>query len=433
MRGERGQATVELVALLPAVLLVGLVCLQLLAVGYAKVLAGTAAEAGALALAAGADPREGAREALPGWARARARVAVGGGRVAVRMRPPAALQVLGRAARGRARPQRWPHEPAGGERAQCGRAVAARATGEGRRAGGCRGRQARGGGRVRAHSRLRRDRGGAALWPRSWAPATPAARPRWLRAPGDRRGARHAARPRGWPARWPTCPVLPRVPRAAVPRRRGGPPALADCARHHAPLVLDAGSEALGGSPAALADASVLVVSRRRSRRWRRWPPRCIARVGPAPLIVLNGGRAGEHAAVALPRSRMGAQLALGGREPRGELGRAVERLADLSKRCVGRVVASRAVSYGAGAWPREPWWPGSRWGGRRRPASAQEPPSAAPAPPAPSLVLRGPRLVATGAGIALKRPRRRRAAENPDRAAHPLTLGACGGTRGGP
>jgi hypothetical protein len=94
VRDQRGQATVELLATLPAVLLVGLVGLQLLAVGYAKVLAGSAAEAGALALAAGADPRAGAREALPGWARARARVVVEAGRVAVRMRPPAALQAL---------------------------------------------------------------------------------------------------------------------------------------------------------------------------------------------------------------------------------------------------------------------------------------------------------------------------------------------------
>ena len=94
MRDERGQATLELLGLLPAVLLVGLVALQLLAVGYAKVLAGTAAEAGALALAAGADPRAGAREALPGWARARVRVAVQAGRVAVRMRPPSALDAL---------------------------------------------------------------------------------------------------------------------------------------------------------------------------------------------------------------------------------------------------------------------------------------------------------------------------------------------------
>jgi hypothetical protein len=80
--------------MLPALLLVGLACLQLLAVGYAKVLAGTASEAGALALTAGTDPRAGVREALPGWARARTQITVDGGRVAVRLRPPAALRAL---------------------------------------------------------------------------------------------------------------------------------------------------------------------------------------------------------------------------------------------------------------------------------------------------------------------------------------------------
>jgi hypothetical protein len=92
--GERGQATVELLGAVPVVLAVGLLSLQLLAVGYSKVLAGTAAEAGALALAAGADPRAGAREALPGWARARAGIEVRDGRVGVRLRPPAALPAL---------------------------------------------------------------------------------------------------------------------------------------------------------------------------------------------------------------------------------------------------------------------------------------------------------------------------------------------------
>ena len=93
-RREYGQATVELIGMLPALLAVALACLQLLAVGYAQVLAGTAAEAGALALAAGADPRDGVREALPGWARARVQIAVDGGRVGVRMRPPAALRAV---------------------------------------------------------------------------------------------------------------------------------------------------------------------------------------------------------------------------------------------------------------------------------------------------------------------------------------------------
>jgi hypothetical protein len=92
---ERGQATVELLGLLPLVAVMGLVGLQLLAVGYAKVLAGTAAEAGALAMAAGADPRAGVREALPGWSRARAQVAVADGRVTVQLRPPSPLRVLG--------------------------------------------------------------------------------------------------------------------------------------------------------------------------------------------------------------------------------------------------------------------------------------------------------------------------------------------------
>jgi hypothetical protein len=89
-----GQATVETVALVPLVVAIGLAVLQLLAVGYASVLAGSAAEAGALALAAGADPRAGVREALPGWSKTRARVSVDGGQVEVRLRPPSPLRAL---------------------------------------------------------------------------------------------------------------------------------------------------------------------------------------------------------------------------------------------------------------------------------------------------------------------------------------------------
>src|SRR6476659_8651659 len=67
---ERGQATVELVAALPALLLAALVALQLLAAGYAMTLADGAAEAGALALASGGSAAEGARGSVPGWAEA---------------------------------------------------------------------------------------------------------------------------------------------------------------------------------------------------------------------------------------------------------------------------------------------------------------------------------------------------------------------------
>jgi hypothetical protein len=65
--GERGQASVELLGMLPLLLAVALAAAQLLAVGYAGMLAGNAAEAGALALAGGGDPRASARHALPGW------------------------------------------------------------------------------------------------------------------------------------------------------------------------------------------------------------------------------------------------------------------------------------------------------------------------------------------------------------------------------
>jgi hypothetical protein len=93
---ERGQASVELVGGVPALLLLALVVLQLLAVGYSAVLAGGAAEAGALALARGEDPKAGARSAAPGWSRARMRVRARHGRVRVALRPPSLLRAVGR-------------------------------------------------------------------------------------------------------------------------------------------------------------------------------------------------------------------------------------------------------------------------------------------------------------------------------------------------
>lgn len=97
MSGERGQAAVELLGAVPALLLLGLVAFQLLAVGYSAVLAGNAAEAAALAVAAGADPRDAARASVPGWSRARMKLKAEGGRVDVTLRPPAPLERVERA------------------------------------------------------------------------------------------------------------------------------------------------------------------------------------------------------------------------------------------------------------------------------------------------------------------------------------------------
>ncbi len=96
MRGERGQAAVELLGALPVVIALALAVAQMLAAGYAAVLAGNAAEAGALALAGGADAEASVRNALPGWGRARASVGVDGGLVTVRLRPPALLDAVAR-------------------------------------------------------------------------------------------------------------------------------------------------------------------------------------------------------------------------------------------------------------------------------------------------------------------------------------------------
>ena len=116
--------------------------------------------------------------------------------------------------------------------------------------------------------------------------------------------------------------------------------ALAETGRYFAPLVLDAGSTSLGGAPAALADRLVIVATPSTEPALASVAAECLARLGHEPIVVLNRAATGDidepppdwdsRAALTLPESRMGAQLALGGREARGELGRAVEKLADL-------------------------------------------------------------------------------------------------------
>ncbi len=96
-RTEGGQASLELIAAVPALLLLALVLLQLLAVGYSATLAGNAAEAGSLARASERDAEKAAKAAVPGWSRANMRVSVDKGEVEVRMRPPSPIPAVAKA------------------------------------------------------------------------------------------------------------------------------------------------------------------------------------------------------------------------------------------------------------------------------------------------------------------------------------------------
>jgi hypothetical protein len=89
-----GQATVELVALLPLLLVIALTAAALLAGHAATEQAGQAAQAGAMALLQGGDPREAARRALPRSTRDRATIEIDGRRITVTVRPDLPIEPL---------------------------------------------------------------------------------------------------------------------------------------------------------------------------------------------------------------------------------------------------------------------------------------------------------------------------------------------------
>jgi hypothetical protein len=93
-RADAGQASVELVAFLPLVLLIALTVFSFAAAQAADDEAGAAAEAGALAILQGRDPREAARNALPASSRGRAEIQIDGPSIHVRVRPSLPLRVL---------------------------------------------------------------------------------------------------------------------------------------------------------------------------------------------------------------------------------------------------------------------------------------------------------------------------------------------------
>jgi hypothetical protein len=90
-RAERGQSSVELAALLPLALAVGLAIMAVLAARSAAGAAAAAAQAGAMALLQDHDAGTAARAALPPRARRGADIRVRGRRVTVTVRPAAGL------------------------------------------------------------------------------------------------------------------------------------------------------------------------------------------------------------------------------------------------------------------------------------------------------------------------------------------------------
>jgi hypothetical protein len=110
--------------------------------------------------------------------------------------------------------------------------------------------------------------------------------------------------------------------------------ALAEATRYLAPLVLEAGRDAAPAALVSLADHVVLVAAPRVEPALARVVAASLPLRGSEPITALNRAlepdRWEARATLLLPESRMGAQLALGGHEARGELGRAVARLADL-------------------------------------------------------------------------------------------------------
>lgn len=91
---EHGQATLEVVALLPVLALAGLTVLQLLVAGATAEYAGHAAEAGAVAIIQERDPVAAARAALPSWTGRDVSVRVRGREVSVRLRPQRLLPAV---------------------------------------------------------------------------------------------------------------------------------------------------------------------------------------------------------------------------------------------------------------------------------------------------------------------------------------------------
>jgi hypothetical protein len=112
---------------------------------------------------------------------------------------------------------------------------------------------------------------------------------------------------------------------------------LASATREVAPAVMEVRPGSAAVDAARVLDRIVLVVSPKLEPALAAAVAETIAAVAEPPVIAVN--RSSDHgpwlvnADILVPDSRVGARLALTGREPRGWLGRAVEQLADLCVR----------------------------------------------------------------------------------------------------
>lgn len=86
-RSTSGQATVELIALLPVLVMVAFAVYAVIVSFAARELASQASEAGAVALLQEEDAREAAEKALPADRRRASRIRIDGRRVTVEVRP----------------------------------------------------------------------------------------------------------------------------------------------------------------------------------------------------------------------------------------------------------------------------------------------------------------------------------------------------------
>jgi len=89
--GEAGQASVELLGMVPLCVVVALGAGELLSAGIARSAADGAAQAAAMALVQGGDPEQAARAAIPGWSHSRLTLDVSGRHIHVHLTPPALL------------------------------------------------------------------------------------------------------------------------------------------------------------------------------------------------------------------------------------------------------------------------------------------------------------------------------------------------------